>query len=931
MCSSYGKALHLDARCRVLQFASYNFDVSIVDMVDTLIHGACLCIPSEADRRENVVHAINRMQVNWADLTPSFSETFSPEDVPTLQTLVLAGEEVQRKHIARWAGIVRLINCYGPAESSACTAYEYTSPLDQPGIIGYPMDHANCWVLGMDSPDQLAPFGSTGELMVESPALARGYLNNPEKTKLSFIENPRWLQAHGSESGRRVYKTGDLVSYQPDGALKFVGRKDTQVKIRGQRVELSEIEHFLGTHPAMFKCIIAHPKAGHYAECLIAVLQFQESASSAVEDELQLLSRADTANIAFDPGQVTEYLKQDLPAYMIPTAWIAVVSIPLTSSKKTDRRKVEMWLEQVGRIGQFDFLNPPGLRSLVRLPPGEIIANRISIVVAEIVADSKSQLKKDLEGHDFALSAVGINSIQVISLSRSIEREFCVKIGVERLTNPYTTIRSLGVEIESLINRVSSLMVPPTPIEILREVSALLKGVLRPTLRPPEDCGIDSKPVITNILLTGATGFLGTHILHQLLLRPTIKTVVVHVRAKTPEEGLERIVGAAKAANCWSDSFASKVEVWPGDLTKPLLGLGRHQWQRLAGLAIPEKNVHTIIHNGGVVRWNVDYASLKAANTIATAQLLGAVSTSPHRTHLVYISGGQRLSFHEVDDEALARQAISWNGYAQSKLISELLVKLFAAREEKKWQHRISVIKPSYIIGTAADGITKPTDYLWCLVVGAVEIGAYSADEADNWLFVSDVERVARTVVQSAGIDVDLDVNVDLSIASYNNTAKNHDDNNDGDSDNVQQNPESNPPLTKNIATTTRILDGLPLRAFWHILVSDFGYRLSPIPGAEWWPRLRSHVEARGPSHCLWPFLYMLEQDTVEIGSAPAPTSTVEDGAAIISDAGSSEKIKDAVRMNIRYLRKIGFFPLPRPEESMRSDDLDDKGKKIDD
>jgi non-ribosomal peptide synthetase component F len=95
MCCSYGNALHLGSGCRVLQFASYSFDVSIVDIVDTLTHSACLCIPSEYNRVNNIVEVMNKMRVTWADLTPSFAGTFTAADVPTLQTLVLAGEEVQ--------------------------------------------------------------------------------------------------------------------------------------------------------------------------------------------------------------------------------------------------------------------------------------------------------------------------------------------------------------------------------------------------------------------------------------------------------------------------------------------------------------------------------------------------------------------------------------------------------------------------------------------------------------------------------------------------------------------------------------------------------------------------------------------------------------------------------------------------------------------
>ena len=279
---------------------------------------------------------MNKMQVTWADLTPSFVETFSTEDVPTLKTLVLAGEEVQRRHLARWFGKVRLINCSGPAESSAFTAYEYTSPLDEPGTIGYPMAHANCWVVDLDSPHRLASPGSIGELVVESSALARGYLNNPEKTKESFICAPEWLREDTIISARRVYTTGDLALYQSDGALKFIGRKDTQIKIRGQRIEPSEIEYLLSMLEALNKCIIAYPKFGQYANKLVAVIQLQAISGSTSDDDLQLLSQEKLRDVNFDVNEASESLKQNLPAYMMPTAWIVVEKLPLTSSKKLD-------------------------------------------------------------------------------------------------------------------------------------------------------------------------------------------------------------------------------------------------------------------------------------------------------------------------------------------------------------------------------------------------------------------------------------------------------------------------------------------------------------------------------------------------------------------------------------------------------------------
>lgn len=871
MCSSFGKALYLDARCRVLQFASYTFDVSIVDILDTLIHGACLCIPSEHDRVHNIVDAMNTMQVTWADLTPSFAATFSPQDVPTLRTLILAGEEVQQAHIELWAGKVRLINCYGPAESSACTAYEYAHPSDRPGTIGYPMSHANCWVVDEDSSDRLASPGSVGELVVESPALARGYLNNPEKTQASFIQDPEWLRMYGNVNGRRIYKTGDLVRYQSNGSLKFVARKDSQVKIRGQRVELGEVEHLLLMYPAISKCIIAYPKSGIFGSRLVALVQLRAFSRSVMHDDLRMLSQEQLRRTDFGANKAIEHLRKSLPAYMIPVMWVTVESIPLTSSKKIDRRRVERWLEKVTQARLIDHMGSSDLFNLDELDPQEIIASRLSTIVAE----DSHQLRKAIEGHDFALSVVGIDSIRVIQLSRRIEQEFNVNIGVERLTNPSTTIKSLAREIESLKNT------PPgidftVPIDVSTEVTTLFQRLVSAGPLQNESPTLDAHAV-ENIFLTGATGFLGTQILHQLLLQPSIKRVILHVRADAAAEGLERTIKVAIAAKWWSESFTPKLEIWSGDLTKPRLGISPQQWQRLSGLALPEENVHAIVHNGGVVRWNTDYHTLKSANTLSTHELLQAVSSCPNGVCFIYISGGQRLSFTEEEetDEAVLAQVRGSSGYAQSKLASELLVKRFASSPHSA-RHRISVIKPSYIIGTATEGLANPTDYLWRLVAGAIDIRAYNADEVDCWLFVSDVAHVARIIVHNAAA-------IPFTVSD-----------NGGE---IQR------PNHSTAATTTRILDGLPLGDFWHILIADFGYDMRGVKGTEWWSRMRKNVEDKGPSHCLWPLSYMLTEAKGSIGSTPA---TTERGS--LHDE-RTERVKAAVRMNVRHLQEIGFLP----------------------
>ncbi|KAI2478316.1 EntF Non-ribosomal peptide synthetase module protein [Pyrenophora tritici-repentis] len=249
-CLGHGKEFRFGPHIRALQFSAYTFDVSMTDIITTLIFGGTVCIPSDDDRFDNLTTAINTMGVNWALLTPTVARLLDPKDIQSLQTLALAGEGVSLDDWNRWKGHVQLINAYGPTECCIiCTSYSGVQDFES-GTIGKSIASVS-WVVDLEDYNKLMPVGSVGELLVEGPILARGYLNDAEKTKDSFISDPAWLLEGGGDfPGRkgRMYKTGDLVRYRPDGNLICLGRKDGQVKIRGQRVELGEVEHHIRSY-----------------------------------------------------------------------------------------------------------------------------------------------------------------------------------------------------------------------------------------------------------------------------------------------------------------------------------------------------------------------------------------------------------------------------------------------------------------------------------------------------------------------------------------------------------------------------------------------------------------------------------------------------------------------------------------------------------
>jgi len=170
-----------------------------------------------------------------------------------------------------------------------------------------------------------------GELLIEGPTVSRGYLNDPGRTADVFISSPTWLKKTRASS--RLYKTGDLVRYNENGEIIFCGRKDAQVKVHGQRLELSEIEHQLACQSLIQDAAVVLPKAGLCKGRLVAVISFAQDVAVKSRDELQLVNRRSLEESAPQVSTFRTYLESRLPSYMVPQIWVIVKSVPLSPCK----------------------------------------------------------------------------------------------------------------------------------------------------------------------------------------------------------------------------------------------------------------------------------------------------------------------------------------------------------------------------------------------------------------------------------------------------------------------------------------------------------------------------------------------------------------------------------------------------------------------
>lgn len=345
---AHGPAMRIDAKARVLQFASYSFDASIVEIFTTLMLGGCICIPDDTARLNDITKVINEMSITWALLTPSFVQMIQPSDVPTLTTLVLGGEAMTQNNVEAWADSTHLINAYGPSECAVvATVNAHVLPTSSPSNIGRAVG-GHCFVVSPSNHEELMPIGAVGELMVTGPILASGYQKNTSKTEESFVPIPLWadkvLDARHS-AGSLMYKTGDLVKHAEDGSLLYVARKDNQSKLHGQRLELGEIEHHIGQLPIVKHTIATIPTSGLYHHKLVAVLSCKEKMPSTVlYGGLQLVSQTEARSHV---KNIRESLSNQLPPYMVPSNFVLLQDIPLLPSGKLDRRRITVGLEDM--------------------------------------------------------------------------------------------------------------------------------------------------------------------------------------------------------------------------------------------------------------------------------------------------------------------------------------------------------------------------------------------------------------------------------------------------------------------------------------------------------------------------------------------------------------------------------------------------------
>lgn len=399
------EAYRLESTDRILQFASISFDISIEEIFPTFLTGATLVsAPAEIIAsighflswvQEQKITVLNLPTAFWHELVQALESQALPDCV---RLVIIGGEQVSPSLVEKWfqntPADLPLINAYGPTETTITSSITVLSP-DSPPTIGQPIRGLEYHVL--DKELIPVPAGEVGELAISGVGLSQGYWQRPDLTEKSFVDS----------QGRHLYRTGDQVRCLENQDYEYLGRIDDQVKIRGYRIEPGEIEKRLLEHPSLLKALIRPFQQS--GQTYLAAYYLSEGSTSLSEQEL------------------AQFLQDRLPAYMIPTRFIALSSIPVTSGGKIDFKALPNPQENLSEGSGSE--------------PSSDTEKNIAKIWSEILNQSTPSIDADF-------FQIGGNSLIALRLVCALEKAFPhLKLPVSTLID-HSTIRSLATLVD---------------------------------------------------------------------------------------------------------------------------------------------------------------------------------------------------------------------------------------------------------------------------------------------------------------------------------------------------------------------------------------------------------------------------------------------------------------------------------------------------
>jgi amino acid adenylation domain-containing protein/thioester reductase-like protein len=845
--SELTRAYRMTGEDRVVQLASLGFDTSIEQMLVTLLSGATLMLPGAGIvAPTDLLGYLAEQRVTVIDLTPAYWHQLlaiaKPGDrrLRSVRLMITGGDMAEPADCAaavRAAPGARLLNAYGLTETTITTtlfdASGDSAGADGPDAgtgpvpVGRPIPHAQVLVLDEDLNE--VPAGAVGEVYIGGPGVARGYLGKPVATAERFLPNP-----YSEAPGGRMYRSGDLGRWRADQELVLIGRADRQLKVHGFRVDPAEIEDVLLSHPDVRAAAVVASELSPGSRQLIAYYTGREPA----------LARAGQASDHIGDASLRHYVAARLPGFMVPALFIALDRLPLTPDGQPDRRALPRPAVTAGGLhGDYT----PVQAGMSHLWSRILRTRRIGLDDDFFQLGGNSLLAAEMLAH--ARAMFGLSATDVRPLTRRLLRD--------------PTLRSFARATEDA--RAGRLAGDGRSRHIDFAREATLTSTVRRDGRPAPD---RRRPRET--LLTGATGFLGIHLLRELL---TSGTGRIHclVRAGDRTDARRRIVRAAARYGI-GDLDMDRVAALPGDLAAPDLGLPPRVFDELA------RTADVIYHSGALVNFTYPYEELRAANVTGTAELIrlaGRYRGIPlnYVSTAAVLAGFGAMGVREVTEETPLGYADHLRvGYLETKFVAEELV-----RNAGRSGLPVAIYRPLDIAGDHRTGAWNTSTELCALI-----------------RFMTD-----------SGVAPDIDLPLDLVPADICAAAIRH----------ISEHAKMRGRTYHLASPRHTLLEALAGR------LSQRGFAIREIPYSDWVDELLS-TAAADPAHPMTPFIPLFIDRCEDSGLTVAemylehifPAYTRSNTEQALLGSGISFPVIDEglLDVNIDYLIATGYIADPR-------------------
>ena len=748
------KMFHLTPNEKFTMLSGIAHDPIQRDIFTPLFLGAQLLVPAREDiQNERLAEWMREHGPTVTHLTPAMGQILvggASAQFPALHHAFFVGDILIKRDcrsLQALAPNVNIVNMYGTTETQRAVSYfeipsyssqeSYLDMLKDTIPAGRGMQDVQLLVVNRFNPSHLCAIGEVGEIYVRAAGLAEGYLGNPELNEKKFIKNwfvdpQKWVDKDNAESAAgsadepwrlfylgprdRLYRSGDLGRYTPSGDVECSGRADDQVKIRGFRIELGEIDTHLSQHPLVRENVTLVRRDKFEEPTLVSYfvpdmsqwpswLQSKGAQDDDSADGMVGMLRR------FRPlrEDARDLLRTKLPSYAVPTVFIPLKRMPLNPNGKIDKPALPFPdTEELSAAA-------PRRKSSVLQTLSET-ETALAQIWAKLIPNTTAQMI----GPDDSFFDLGGHSILAQQMFFDIRRKWRgMDISMNAIFRS-PTLRGFAAEIDRLIDHESFASndggmraVPPSgqnePDDAYsKDARELAKNELPPAF-PQRKTPVLSDSG-TTVFLTGATGFLGAHILRDLLTRSSPEAkVVVLVRGKSEDQALDRVRSTCKAYGFWDEKWASRLRCVCGSLGEPHFGLTPTVWDDLAN------RVDVVIHNGALVHWVYPYSTLKPANVLGTIDTLKLCSAGKPKqfcfvsstsvidndhyvdeSERIVAAGGAGIS---EDDDLEGSRAGLGTGYGQSKWVGEYLV-----REAGRRGLKGSIVRPGYVLGDSKAG-----------------------------------------------------------------------------------------------------------------------------------------------------------------------------------------------------------------------------------